>query len=181
MKKLLMIMIVLGWFSPVFSQFSEVRLQASGLTCAMCSKAVKVALEKLEFVEKVMVSIKTQEYTLSFKNDADADFDALRHAVEDAGFSVASLKLKASVSSIKAVKDAHFSLAGKTFHILNGRNQVLNGEQTLLIVDKGFLSSKAFRKYSVATSLECFRTGKAASCCAKEGVAENARVYHVTI
>ena len=35
-----------------FSQVSKVSLQASGLTCSMCSKAVKSALEEVGFVEK---------------------------------------------------------------------------------------------------------------------------------
>lgn len=77
------------------AQFSKVSLQASGLTCSMCSKAVKNALEKVPFVEKVMVDIKNQQYNLSFKEGAVLDFDALSKAVEDAGFSVASMKVTA--------------------------------------------------------------------------------------
>ena len=42
------------------AQFTNAALQASGLTCSMCSKAVKTALEKVPFVEKVQVNLKTQ-------------------------------------------------------------------------------------------------------------------------
>jgi copper chaperone CopZ len=49
------------------AQFSKASLQASGLTCSMCSKAVKNALEKVDFVEKIQVDIKNQQYNLEFK------------------------------------------------------------------------------------------------------------------
>src|SRR5215510_9623680 len=82
------------------AQFTKATLQASGLTCSMCSKAVKVALEKVPFVQEVKVNIKTQEYTIAFKENSKADFDELKKAVEDAGFSVASLKVTGNFSNL---------------------------------------------------------------------------------
>jgi copper chaperone CopZ len=85
----------------VNAQFSKASLQASGLTCSMCSKAVKNAIETVPSVEKVMVDIKNQQYNITFKSDAVINFDELSKAVEDAGFSVAALKVTANVSDIK--------------------------------------------------------------------------------
>src|SRR3712207_483868 len=102
------------------AQVSKVSLQASGLTCSMCSKAVKEALEAVGNVAKVQVDIKNQQYNLTFKDPGSVDLDQLAQAVEDAGFSVASLKVTADLDSMKLEKDAHVQIANKKFHFLNG-------------------------------------------------------------
>jgi len=181
MKKSLLLLIAAFIYIGCFSQFSKASLQASGLTCSMCSKAVKVALEKVPFVQEVKVNIKNQEYTIIFKENNNADFDALKKAVEDAGFSVASFKVTGNFSDVSVQKDKHLELDGKNFHFVSNSDKVLNGEQTLTIVDKDFLSAKDFKKFSAATKMECIKTGKAGSCCVKDGMHSEERVYHVII
>jgi len=181
MKKIIVLLIVSMISVASMAQFTGASLQASGLTCSMCSKAVKSALEKVSFVQDVKVNIKNQEYAIAFKEGSEIEFDELKNAVEDAGFSVASLKVKGDFSDVKIEKDKHIRIGGKYFHFLNGMNQSLVGAKTLTIVDKNFLSAKEFKKYSSATKMECIQTGKSASCCAKEGIGADARVYHVTI
>ena len=181
MKKIMMMGMVVMISLATMAQFTGASLQASGLTCSMCSKAVKVALEKVSFVREVKVNIKKQEYAIAFKEGSDIEFDDLKKAVEDAGFSVASLKVTGNFNDVKIEKDMHIKVGGQSFHFLNGNNQSLNGEQTLTIVDKNFVSAKEFKKYSSASKMECVQTGKAGACCAKDGISADARVYHVTI
>jgi copper chaperone CopZ len=181
MKKTISILIFAFVTIALNAQFTKASLQASGLTCSMCSKAVKVALEKVPFVQEVKVNIKKQEYALSFKQGSNADFDELKKAVEDAGFSVASLKVTGIFSALNVEKDKHIQLDGKNFHFVNGSAKALNGEQTFTIVDKDFVSAKEYKKFSAATKLECIKTGKAESCCVKEGIHTEERVYHVII
>jgi copper chaperone CopZ len=163
------------------AQVSKVSLQASGLTCSMCSKAVKTALEEVGFVEKVQVDIKNQQYNLSFKQGSTVDFDALNKAVQDAGFSVAALKVTASVSNTKLEKDEHLKLGEHTFHFLNAANQTVDGQVTFSIVDKGFVTAKEFRKYAAMTKMACVQTGRMAKCCAPDAAAQDSRIYHVVI
>jgi len=163
------------------AQFSKASLQASGLTCSMCSKAVKSALEGVDFVEKVQVDIKNQQYNLTFRPNRAISFDALKKAVDDAGFSVASLKVTVDVNNITVEKDKHFLLGEQYFHFLNGAGKQLNGAATFSIVDKGFVSAKEFKKWSNASKMECVQTGKADACCAKDAVATQTRIYHVII
>lgn len=181
MKRVLLLVIIINLYLTGHSQFSKASLQASGLTCAMCSKAVKVALEKVPFVQEVKVNIKSQEYALTFKQGSSSNFDELKKAVEDAGFSVASLKVTGNFSDVSVERDKHIQLDGKNFHFINSGAKVLNGEQTLTIVDKDFVSAKEYKKYSAATKLECIKTGKAATCCVKDGIHTEDRVYHVII
>lgn len=181
MNKIIVICLFALFSGATNAQFTKASLQASGLTCSMCSKAVKVALEKVPFVQEVKVNIKSQEYALTFKENSDPDFDALKKAVEDAGFSVASLKVTGKFTDLNVEKDKHVQLDGKNFHFVKAGSKVLNGEQTFTIVDKDFLSAKEFKKYSAATKLECIKTGKAENCCVKEGFHTEERVYHVII
>jgi len=181
MKKIIFALSVLFLGTAVQAQFSKASLQASGLTCSMCSKAVKVALEAVPFVEKVDVNLKTQEYELQFKKEAAVDFDALSNAVVDAGFSVASLKATADLSGVKAVKDGHVQIGKSYFHFLNGKDQALTGATTVSLVDKSFVSAKDFKKYTASSKMQCVQTGKAAACCTKENIAESSRIYHVII
>jgi len=181
MKKCILSFLIMATCIAGYSQFSKASLQASGLTCAMCSKAVKVALEKVSFVKEVKVNIKQQEYAIVFKENSKAEFDELKKAVEDAGFSVASLKVTGSFSDVNVEKDKHIQLDGKNFHFVSSNSQVLNGEKTFTIVDKDFLSAKEYKKYSTATKMECIKTGKAGECCVKDGIHSEERVYHVII
>jgi len=181
MKQIVTILVVMLLGNTVQAQFTKASLQASGLTCSMCSKAVKVALEEVTFVEKVMVDIKSQQYNLSFKEGAAVDFDALNKAVVDAGFSVASLKVTANVSDVTVKKDSHIQIGNHYFHFLNATGQNLKGSTTFNLVDKGFVSAKEFKKWSSASKMACVQTGKTAACCTKENIAEQSRIYHVTI
>ena len=74
------------------AQISSGKLQASGLTCAMCSKAVYNALSAVPYVEKVQPDIQQSTYQLTFKSDVAVDPDLLARAVTDAGFSIAKLQ-----------------------------------------------------------------------------------------
>ncbi len=178
------IFLVLGIFfleNSADAQFTSASLQASGLTCSMCSKAVKNALEEVNFVEKVQVDIKNQQYNLSFKKGDDVDFDALSKAVVDAGFAVADMKVTVDVKEIKADKDAHFSIGDKYFHLLNASGKQLKGPTKFTIVDKQFVSAKMFKKYAMASQMSCVKTGRVANCCTKNGFTPASRVYHVII
>lgn len=181
MKKIFFLFMLTALTAGVHAQFTKANLKASGLTCSMCSKAVKVALEKVDFVQEVKVDIKSQDYILSFKDDAKVEFDALSNAVEDAGFSVASLKASGNFQAIKAGKDIHAQVGGLNIHFLNGNGEQLNGEKTITVVDKSFLSAKEFKKYSNASRHPCVVSGKAGDCCTKEGMSAGTRVYHVII
>ena len=181
MKKRLLILAMVFIALSSNAQFTTATLQATGLTCAMCSNAINKALQKVPFVESVKPDIRNSSFSIVFKKDAEVDIDALKDAVEDAGFSVGSLKLTGNFNEVKIAADQHVKIGNENFHFLNVKSQVLNGEQTIAVVDKAFVTEKQFKKYSAATKMSCIQTGKAASCCVKDGIPAAARVYHVTI
>jgi copper chaperone CopZ len=182
LKHKTILVLLLATFSVSgFAQFKSARLQAAGLTCAMCTKAIYQSLKELSFVEKVDTDIKNSEFVVSFKKGTNADPDVLKKAVEDAGFSVSKLRLTGEFNNVKVSNDSHVNISGKTYHFLSTADQTLNGEKTIMIVDKHFVTTKEFKKFSAATKMMCVQTGKAESCCAKDGITANSRIYHVTI
>jgi copper chaperone CopZ len=167
--------------TSINAQIKKIALQASGLTCSLCSNAINKSLKTLDFVESVEVNIKTSSFTLLLKPNTSVSLDAIKVKVEDAGFFVA--KMNASISFNDAIikNDEHIKVGNDVFHFLNVTAQQLNGEHQLKILDKGFVTSKEFKRNGKLTSMSCYNTGKAAKCCAKDGITEGQRIYHVTL
>lgn len=163
------------------AQFTRASLQATGLTCAMCSNAINKALEEVPFVESVKSDIKNSAFNIVFKQGAEVEIDAIGKAVEDAGFSVGNLKITGTFEDLKVDNDQHIKIGKNVFHFIGIGEQSLSGEKTLMLVDKNFLTAKQFKKFSAATKMSCVKTGKAAACCISEGIPAEARIYHVTI
>jgi copper chaperone CopZ len=179
MKKLLLLMVAVLVAVCMNAQFKRGYLQATGLTCAMCSNAINKALQAKPFIQSVKSDIKNSAFDIVFKENADVDIDEIRKAVEDAGFGIGSLKLTANFNELKIANDAHVEIGGRHFHFLSVSDRILNGEQTITIVDKDFLTAKQFRKFSESTKMKCLLAGKAANCC--PGVASGTRIFHATI
>ena len=179
-KALLCIMIALAVI-PASAQFTRGVLQATGLTCAMCSNAINKALQAVPFVQSVKSDIRNSAFNIVFKTGEEINIDALKDAVEDAGFSIGSLKLTGIFNEIKVANDQHIQIGNTTFHFIDVQEQTLNGEATFTLEDKDYVTAKQFKKISASTKMSCLQTGKAASCCTRAGVAADARIYHVTI
>ncbi len=153
------------------AQITKVSIQASGLTCSMCSNAINKALQNLDVVEKVTANIKNSSFDITFKPNATVDFDKLKNKVEDAGFFVARFMVTLQLNDVAVKNDEHTEAVGNTFHFLNVKPQTLTGLQTIRLLDKGFVSAKEFKKNSSLTKMACYKTGD-----------ENGkRIFHVTI
>lgn len=181
MRKISMIVFIVLFALQSDAQFSKARLQATGLTCAMCSNAINKALEKVSFVESVRSDIKNSAFDIVFKKDAEVIIDMLKDAVEDAGFFVGSLHLTGSFNEMKIDPDKYLKIGNANFHFLNTDSKVLSGEITLKVVDKSFLTAKEFKKINATAKAPCLQTGKADAAHAGNGIEEGDRVYHVTI
>ena len=181
MKRLFLLCMLSVLLIPALAQFSKASLQATGVTCALCSNAINKAVLKLPFVASVRADIKNSSFSIVFKEGADPDIDAIKAAVEDAGFSVGGLSLTGQFTDTKLVKDQAIAIGKHKFHFLNGDGKTLKGEQVIMVVDKSFVSEKQFKKISKESQLPCVQTGKATGACAREGMQSGDRVYHVMI
>jgi copper chaperone CopZ len=181
MKKLLVLTAVVLSSVIANAQFQSATLTAAGLTCAMCTKAIYNSLGKISVVQKVDADIKNSQFLITFKKGASVDPDLLKNAVEDAGFSVSGLKMTGDFKNVHVSNDSHVEIDGRTFHFIKSDDRVLNGSQTITVVDKDYVTAKQFKKIVASTNHPCVETGKAEECCVKMGTAHNTRIYHVTI
>ena len=170
MKNLIVIILALFCFT-VNAQVTKVSLQASGLTCSMCSNAINKSLKSLDFVDKVDANIKNSTFDISFKSNTTIDLDKLKKKVEDAGFFVANLTATINFDNVAIANDTQVNVGNDVFHFLNVKAQTLSGSKTIRLLDKGFVSAKEYKKNSSLTKMECYKTGADAG----------KRIFHVTI
>lgn len=134
------------------AQVAKVSLQASGLTCSMCSNSINKALKTLDFVDKVDANIKTSTFEITFKPGKKVDFDLLKKKVEDAGFSVANFVATIQFNNVSIANNQPVTIGDKTFEFINVKSEMLKGAKQVRIIDKGFVSSKEYKKNSLAMS-----------------------------
>lgn len=166
--------------TSVVAQIQQAKLQASGLTCALCAKAVYANLESLPFIQKIDTDLDGSAFLLAF-NNKQIDLDAIRKKVEDAGFSVAELTLTASFQDVALEADKHINYQGMVFHFMGVQKNNLNGLHTIKLVDKSFISSKEQKKIQGLTKLPCYTTGYMADCCKMDKGDKPQRVYHLMV
>lgn len=154
MKKICYLLILLLSASGIVSgQVIKAELQAAGLTCSMCSRATDKQLRTLDFIDSVGIDLSHTTFVLYFKKDKMVDFGQIRKKVEDAGFSVATLKVTYKFDNLKVDNGILFSYNNSQFYFIDITPKTLNGEVIFKILDKGFLSTKEYKKYASQVGL----------------------------
>jgi mercuric ion binding protein len=69
----------------LFSAEKEVTIAIEGMTCPLCTTAIKRSLKKVDGVLKAKVRLNTQKATVRF-DDAKADESELLKAIKRAGY-----------------------------------------------------------------------------------------------
>jgi copper chaperone CopZ len=151
MKKLfLIISIAISMVSN--AQVTKVSLQASGLTCSMCSNSIHKALKTLDFVEKVDADIKTYTFEISFKTNSKVDFNMIKKKVEGAGFTVSGFKATVLFNNVQLENGRPINIEDMTLYFVNTADQPLNGAKEVKLIDKGFVSPKEYKRNAVPDS-----------------------------
>ncbi len=145
MKKIFVI-VALAVSLSVEAQVNRVTLQASGLTCSMCSNAINKALKTLDFVLTVDADIKTYSFEISFKTNGMIDFDMIRKKVEGAGFKVSAFYANLHFNNVQVNAGEPVVIMDNTFLFVNTKSQLLSGDKQIKIIDKGFVSAKEFKR-----------------------------------
>ncbi len=144
--KTILLIITLAFSVATNAQVTQVSLQASGLTCSMCSNSIHKALKTLDFVLEVDADIKTYTFEIFFKPNADVDFDMIKKKVENAGFTVAGFVATMQFNNVQVINRQPVTIEGRTFHFVNIKDQELNGAKKVKILDKGFVSAKEYKR-----------------------------------
>src|SRR6187549_3484990 len=100
MKKLLFLLSVIYSINSG-AQVNKVSLQASGLTCSMCSNSIFKSLKTLSFVDQIEPNIKTSTFEITFKQSSQVDFNKIKNKVEDAGYAVARFVVTVNCKNVE--------------------------------------------------------------------------------
>src|SRR5690349_8408686 len=130
------------------AQIEKVSFQASGLTCSMCSNSIFKALKTLDFVETVDVDLKTYTFDLTFNGKSEVDFDKIRRKVEGAGFSIIDFVATVNFKNV-TLHAVDPVVIGNNKVVFVNLKQEVEGVKRIRILNKGFVSSKEFRRNDV--------------------------------
>lgn len=134
------------------AQVTKVSLQASGLTCSMCSNSINKSLKNIPSVDKINADIKSSTFEITFKKGSIVDFDQIKKKVENAGFSVSNFIATVQFKNVQVKGALPVTIGDKTFRFVNVKHRALNGEVPVRLIDKGFVSSKEYKKYSAPSA-----------------------------
>ncbi|MFM7671246.1 MAG: heavy-metal-associated domain-containing protein [Bacteroidota bacterium] len=139
----IMVWALLLFIIPTQAQFSQARLQATGLTCALCSKAIHESLLQLPFVVSVRPELKTSSFLIQFKKGSRIGVRDLRTSVEEAGFFIWALTMELAHTFSDSERIANrFQVYGNSYKFL----EKWTDGSTVQVIEKGFLSDKDFKK-----------------------------------
>jgi copper chaperone CopZ len=151
MKKIFLF-IAIAFSVATNAQVTKVSLQASGLTCSMCSNSINKALKTLDFVDKVEADLKKYTFEISFKSNSNVDFDMIKKKVEGAGFTVSGFVATILFNNVQVVNNQPITLEDKIFYFVNASGQSVNGVKEIKIIDKGFVSPKEYKSNTYPNS-----------------------------
>jgi len=149
MPKLILVILLLLFFGGqqyTFAQFSGGRLQATGLTCALCNKAIHQSLEQLAFVTKVDADIKSSSFTLTFGGNGIVSPAKLKAAVEDAGFFIGELQLTGNWNQGPIERGVPFVWGEQTFEFISLKTPATSKTFNCVVIGKGYLTEKSMKK-----------------------------------
>jgi copper chaperone CopZ len=115
----------------------------------MCSNSINKALGRLDFVERIDANLKTYTFEIYFKINSVVDFGKIRKKVEDAGFSVSSFVATIHFNNVQLKDNQPVIVGSNAILFLNLKEQALDGEKQVKLLDKGFVSSVESKRMSL--------------------------------
>ncbi|WP_158825629.1 heavy-metal-associated domain-containing protein [Mucilaginibacter lacusdianchii] len=141
------------------AQIIKAEVQVSGLTCSMCSKATEKSLRTLGFISDIKPDLNRNLFVITFKPGVPVNLEQISKKVQGAGFFINQLKATVDFDKVKVANNS-FTLAGDTYQVVNGTAKDLNGQEQVTVVNKGFVSSSAAKKYN-SSAVSSTGSGKA--------------------
>ena len=129
-----------------YSQITKAEIMATGLTCSMCSNAINKQLKSYTEVDSIGTDLNTNTFTVYFKKDNSLEPKVLKNAVEKAGFFVGSMVLTAKFHTPTIEDNTTLKMDDATYTFIDIKNPVAHQEAKYRVLDKGFVTSKEYKK-----------------------------------
>jgi copper chaperone CopZ len=134
-KYILMFALTILYAATSQAQIAKAEIQATGLTCSMCSNAINKQLKSLADVENVEIDLNTNTFTVTLKENNSLKPSVFKENVEKAGFFIGSLILTVKPEMIK----------NNDYIIVKGKENNAK-ELQIQVLDKGYVTDKEFKK-----------------------------------
>ena len=144
------LVIFLPWIAKC--QFKSASIGINGLTCSMCSRSVEISLVKLDFIDRVVMDLNSNQCDIFFNEDEHVSVDKIAQAVIDAGFSVAYLNAWFDFNGKSISTDSCWNYAYDTYQFLNIKQPKLEGKMNLKFIGTNFLSRGEMKKWKTQLS-----------------------------
>lgn len=128
------------------AQTSKVEIQATGLTCSMCSNAINKQLKSLTEVDSIGTDLNTNTFTVYFKKDKEVEPKVLKNAVEKAGFFVGSMVLTTMFHTPTIEDNTVMKVGEATYTFIDIKTPVAHAEVKYRVLDKGYVTQKEYKK-----------------------------------
>ncbi|WP_291116817.1 heavy-metal-associated domain-containing protein [Flavobacterium sp. UBA6135] len=120
------------------AQISKIEIQATGLTCSMCSNAINKQLKSLSDVENVTTDLNTNTFVVFLKPNNNFTPKTFKDSVEKAGFFIGTMVVTLDSSYLQSHTNQFIALEDKTVTSSN--------EAVIRILDKGYVTQKEYKK-----------------------------------
>lgn len=152
LKFLLIAITFIAALSTVKAQISKAEIVATGLTCSMCSNAINKQLKSLTEVDSVLIDLNTNTFVAHLKKDNNVRPRILKERVEKAGFFVGSMIITMYFENVELADNNKLEKDGFSMVFVEAKAKTLDGENKVKIMDKGFVTTKEFKKLSKSLS-----------------------------
>ena len=132
----------------------------NGLTCSACTRSVEMSLRRLDFVDRVVMSLETTEGKIYFKNGSTVDLKKIARAVVDAGFSVRFLRVAFNFDDVPVGPDGSFTYQDQTYQWLQFKDGLAKDDAVLKLVDDGFLPARESNHWKKKLGISNQSTGQ---------------------
>ncbi len=120
------------------AQLAKVEIQATGLTCSMCSNAINKQLKSLTDIASVATDLNTNTFVVQLKPNNNLSPRTFKESVEKAGFFIGTMVVQLNSSVLNATSNRYIALEDKT--------AVKNQEIRIQILNKGYVTQKEYKK-----------------------------------
>lgn len=141
-KKTFCVILFLSVTAASHAGIKWVEIGVNGLTCSLCTGSVERSVRRLEFVEKVSMSLENTSGRIYFKDDAVIDLKRIAKAVRDSGFSVRFLRVNFDFDEMNVGANGIFTFQGQSYQWMQFKNRTVKGDVVLQLIDEGFLPKK---------------------------------------
>jgi len=98
---LVMLGLVLGGSSPVAAEIEGIRLEVDGLSCPFCALGLDKRLKERAGLEQIQIHLKQGETEASLPTGEGLDIGRLRLAIQEAGFTLRSIRLSVTGTVVR--------------------------------------------------------------------------------